>query len=141
VTGSDRSDLEIRAARAGQPADLWLELFAAADLLDAGASQVQWTETIQSGDGMMSLPQHVYSPAVCSIEAQLYELQVIVPFDWMTWDRARYAGADGLVGAPVADAARLATAVVQGERFCDQALPARRSRGGYPEGAIDLDHH
>ena len=49
VTGSDPSDLEIRAAMAGQPAGLWLELFAAADLLDARASQVQWTGTIRSG--------------------------------------------------------------------------------------------
>jgi len=69
VTGSDPNDLEIRAAMAGQPAGLWLEMFAAADLLGEVASQVQWTGTIWSGDSMMSLPHPVFSPAVRSIEA------------------------------------------------------------------------
>jgi hypothetical protein len=129
VTGSDPSDLEIQAAMAGQPAGLWQELFAAVDLLDAGASQVQWTGTARPADGMMFLPHPVYSPAVQSIEGLLYELQVIVPFDWMAWDQVRYADGDGPVGAPVADAARLATAVVRGERFCDGTIAQALSDG------------
>src|SRR6266567_3206196 len=60
----------------------------------------------------------------------------------MAWDRSRYGGGAGLADAPVAEVARLATAIIRGERFSDgtidssPALPrvarrlAGRARGG-----------
>jgi len=44
-------------------------------------------------------------------------------FDWMNWDGCRlYPGGGGLAGAPVADAMRLITVIIRGERFCDGSI-------------------
>lgn len=53
----------------------------------------------------------------------LYELNVVVPFDWPEWHAPdRYPGGRGLDSASAADAVRLITSYVRGDRFSDGAL-------------------
>jgi hypothetical protein len=55
-----------------------------------------------------------------------------VSFDWPAWDGAvRYPCGEGMASAPVADAARLATVIVRGERFCDGTLAGAISDGTF----------
>lgn len=50
----------------------------------------------------------------------LGEMGAVFPFDWLHWDGInRYRGRDALRDAPVADAARMATAIIRGDRFCE----------------------
>jgi Family of unknown function (DUF6508) len=129
MADGDPGDSEILDVLASQPAGLWRQLFAAADLLDAEGDRVEWTPG-RSPDGALAFPYPVYSPAVRSVERLLYELGVIVAsFDWMAWDMTRYAGGDGLASAPAAMAARVATAIFRGERFADGTIAAALSDG------------
>lgn len=62
----------------------------------------------------------------------LYELGVIVPFNWPDWySPDRFRGGQGLESASVADAVRLITSYVRGDRFSDGALA-----GGLIDGSI-----
>jgi hypothetical protein len=54
-----------------------------------------------------------------------YQLGLVVPFDWPAWfSPDRYPGGRGLEAAPVADAVRLITAYVRGDRFSSGSLNA-----------------
>lgn len=69
------------------------------------------------------MPYAVYSENVDQIVALLYEIGVVHPFDWMGWDGVkRYKGRTALRTAPVADAARMATAIIRRDRFCKGAI-------------------
>lgn len=61
---------------------------------------------------------------------ELYEAGAIVGFAWMEWDfRSAYPGGRGLDTAPVADAARVLTAVARGERCCDGTVQSALEDG------------
>lgn len=69
---------------------------------------------------------------IAELVRHLYDLGLVVPFDWPDWYRPdRYPAGEGLASAPVADAIRLLTAYVRGDRFCDGAL-----LGGVTDGSI-----
>lgn len=74
--------------------------------------------------GVFILSYPLYSDSVQAIIELLYELGVIVSFNWPEWQRSSpfFPDAAGLMEAPVADAARLATTYVRGERFNDGAI-------------------
>ncbi len=124
VTG----DENIAAGLAAHPADRWRRLFAAVDALTAAERVVTW-ETPEN-----QLPYPVYSERFWQVVRLLAELDVVVPFDWGAWSASSPLHPDGrgLAGAPVADAARLATAYVRGERFCEGTLET-----GLANGALD----
>lgn len=89
----------------------WRELFAMS----------LWTDPIRAGEGQ-----------IAEMLSHLYDLGLVVSFDWPDWYRPdRYPAGDGLASAPVADAVRLLTAYVRGDRFCDAAL-----LGGVTDGSI-----
>jgi hypothetical protein len=85
---------------------------------------VSWPQT----EGIW--PHPIYSDTVDAIEELLYELHIVVPFEWMAWDGVRrYTGGRGLAEEPVADAVRLATAIIRGERFFDGTIKAAIADG------------
>lgn len=70
---------------------------------------------------VLSYPQ--YSARVDELLAALTAVNAQPVFDWMSWDGPRkYRAGAGLDEAPVADAMRLVTAIVRGERFCDGTI-------------------
>jgi hypothetical protein len=56
----------------------------------------------------------------------------IAPFNWSDWDGLEiYRGGGGLEAAPVAEAVRMATAIVRADRFTEGALAASLTDGTF----------
>ncbi|MFJ9390689.1 DUF6508 domain-containing protein [Nocardioides sp. NPDC101246] len=96
------SDAQVEAWLRSLPDATWLELFDAADALT---------------DEDRDVARPVYPDRV----RRLYRSLPGASVDWMKWMRGNPLVSDPsmLAGAPVADAARLATVYVRGERFND----------------------
>jgi len=118
------NDEEIAAALAAKPADRWRRLFDLADSLSPGDLDVRWRGGGEKRPEVLTLNHPIYSDSVQAIIESLDELGVIVSFNWPEWHRTSplFPDAAGLMEAPVADAARLATTYVRGERFSDGAI-------------------
>lgn len=105
------TDREVMAAIAPPVDSRWRELFA----------MPVWSDPSRAADG-----------EVAEMLGHFHDLGLVVPFDWPGWYRPdRYLAGEGLASAPVADAVRLLTAYVRGDRFCDGAL-----LGGATDGSI-----
>ena len=122
----DPTDAEIEAILLAADAERWRELLAALADLEAESERADWdggqeirtTVVDASGRETLSLPYTEDSDAVRRTTKALYDLGAIVPFDWPHWEgRRRYRGSEGLESAPVADAVRVATAIIRQERF------------------------
>jgi hypothetical protein len=90
-----------------------------------GSPVVAWTPMTGTGSTadplVLSFPK--YDAAVEELVAALFAVNAEPVFDWMSWDGPRrYPGGAGLAGAPVADAMRLITVVVRGERFSEGTI-------------------
>ncbi|RCG32752.1 hypothetical protein DQ384_04560 [Sphaerisporangium album] len=118
------TDDEIAATLAAQPAERWARLFSLAGALSPAGLQVPWGGGQKLAAGSVQVPHPLHGDAIDEVVALLYELKVIVVFDWQQWHRTTplFPDGRGLAGAPVADAARLATTFVRGERFSDGAI-------------------
>ncbi len=89
----------------------------------APAADPRWAEFF--GNPLWSDPSVAKQDDLLPLTKSLYDLGVVVPFDWPEWHASgRYSGGHGLASAPVADAVRLLTSYVRGDRFCDGALLA-----------------
>jgi O-acetyl-ADP-ribose deacetylase (regulator of RNase III) len=127
------TDEEIAASLAAKPAEQWRRLFALADSLSPGNLEVRWRGGGEHEPGVFTLNYPLYSDSVQAIIEALYELGVIVSFNWPEWHRTSplFPAAAGLMEAPVADAARLATTYVRGERFSDGAIQQAIDNGAW----------
>jgi len=123
----------VEAALRSAPSRLWQQLFDTAHLYlaESEAGHLRWEKTKPNKtmlvDGeerqVLQMGYPVYSEHVGGIIALFYDIGVVFPFDWSSWDGVdRYRGGSGLGEAPVAEAARLATAYIRGDRFCDGLL-------------------
>ncbi|SDQ34760.1 O-acetyl-ADP-ribose deacetylase (regulator of RNase III), contains Macro domain [Thermostaphylospora chromogena] len=118
------TDEEIAAALAAQPDEAWRRLFDLADALTPDDLKVTWEGGEETEPGVRTVPWPGYSRAVRRILDALSELGVVVVFDWTEWHRRSplFPDGRGLRDAPVADAARLATTYIRGERFRDGSI-------------------
>ncbi|MEU7764432.1 DUF6508 domain-containing protein [Nocardia sp. NPDC049190] len=117
------------ALRAARP-EAWEQLWSAVGevLTEDPESQAGWR--FENSDGSLSMPYVDYSDAIQRMIQAIYEVHAIVGFPWMKWDlESAYPGGRGLDTAPVADAARVLTAVVRGERFSDGTILAALGDG------------
>lgn len=90
-----------------------------------GSPCVAWTPITGTGSTadplVLSFPD--YDAGVEELLSALLAVNAQPVFDWMNWDGPRrYPGGVGLAGAPVAEAMRLVTVIVRGERFCDGTI-------------------
>ncbi|MFG3438750.1 DUF6508 domain-containing protein [Nonomuraea sp. NPDC047897] len=127
------SDEEIAARLAARPEERWRELFARADALTPADLRVAWGGGQEIEPGVIQMPYPVYGDAVMRICALLGELGVVVVFGWPDWVRGNplWPDGEGLDDAPVADAARLATAIIRGERFSDGTIGRALDHGAF----------
>jgi len=103
----------------------------------AGHSTTTWSPMTGTGTPAdpLVLSYPAYDPAVEELLEALAGVHAQPVFDWMSWDGGhRYPGGAGLEAAPVADAMRLVTSIVRGERFCDGTI-ARAVDDGTLEAA------
>ncbi|MGK8522266.1 DUF6508 domain-containing protein [Nocardia asteroides] len=125
---SDNPAIE-SALRAARP-EAWQRLWSAVDevLTEDPESRGVWR--FENADGSLSMPHVDYSDAVQRMTGTLHSVGAMVSFPYMKWDFKRaYPGGQGLDTAPVADAARVLTAVVGAERFCDGTILAALGDG------------
>lgn len=90
-----------------------------------GPPVVAWSPIAGEGSTtdplVRSFPE--YDAGVDELVEALLAVNAQPVFDWMSWAGSRrYPGGSGLAAAPVADAMRLVTVVVRGERFCDGTI-------------------
>jgi hypothetical protein len=122
-------DIELQLRRA--PTDRWTSLWTAVDEFDWEAEHVTWgggqqvETTVVDGveRPVFQMPYAIYSDAAQSVLRGLSGIGAVVPFSWPDWDGLeRYAGGRGLDAAPVADAVRMATAVIRSDRFSEGSI-------------------
>lgn len=113
----DPTDAQVETELRKVPEERWREAFEAADALTAEDRDFAWGGGQKSDSGAIQMPYPVYSNRV----RQLYRSLPGASIDWMTWVRGNplLREPTRLAGAPVVDAARLATVYVRGERFND----------------------
>jgi hypothetical protein len=76
------------------------------------------------------MPYPDYHPAVDELVDALRATHAVPVFDWTHWDGVeRYPDATAVQHAPLADVARLITAIVRGERFSDGTIAAALDDG------------
>lgn len=114
------TDLEIAAELAAIPEERWQRLFERMDGLTDADREVKWGGGNEVRPGVTQMPHPIYSDAVDEIR----RLLPVAVCDWSTWIRENpvFPAGDGLDRRPVADAVRLATAYIRGERFSDGAI-------------------
>jgi hypothetical protein len=134
----DRSDHEIEALLLPASRDRWDALWEAVDELEqetqhvrrGGGVQVDTTVVDGVERPVIQMPYAIYSDATQLVIRGLDEVGAIVPFDWPHWDGIdHYKGGDGLVSAPVADAVRMATAIIRADRFSEGTIAANLENG------------
>ena len=113
----DPSDAQVEAELRSMPESRWREAFEAADALTAEDRDFAWGGGQKTESGAIQMPYPAYSDRV----RQLYRSLSGASVDWMKWMRGNPLLSDPslIAAAPVADAARLATVYVRGERFND----------------------
>jgi hypothetical protein len=88
-----------------------------------GGEQVDTTVIDGVERPVFQMPYAIYSEEVERLLAALGGLGAIVPFNWPAWEgMARYRGSTALDAAPVADAVRMATAIIRAERFSEGGI-------------------
>jgi O-acetyl-ADP-ribose deacetylase (regulator of RNase III) len=113
------TDDEIAARLAARPDEVWQALFAAADALTPDDLAVRWGGGQSAPSGAIQMPYPIYSARVNTLTRGLSEVGAVVVYDWMQWPEI---DAKTLDKAPVATAARLATKIIRGERFCEGTI-------------------
>ena len=124
----DRENEELRAVLLQAPPAARGRLRAALEAMRRRAAEgppVAWSP--MSGRGSTTDPLVLshpdYDATVRELIAALVAVNAQPAFDWMSWDGPRrYPGGAGLAEAPVADAMRLVTVIVRGERFSDGTI-------------------
>ena len=109
------TDAEFLASIAPAADDRWRQLF----------GMPLWS----TSDGAVD---KILDTAVDALAQCLYDLDVAVSFDWMTWYwPGRFPGGEGLASAPVADSVRMLASFLHGERVAAGAI-----RSGLVDGSI-----
>lgn len=120
------------------PPDRWRDLADAVTAVEAEDVHATWAGGETVGDATQ-MPYPVYSAAVERLIAALGRAGAIVVFAWPRWDGlGRYDDPAALRHAPAADAARLVTAILRGERFGEGTIANAVDDGRLPAAARRL---
>jgi O-acetyl-ADP-ribose deacetylase len=127
------TDDEIAAELDAVPDAVWRELFAIADALTDVDRQTGMGGGQEISPGVTQMPYPVYSAAINRIR----KLLPTAEFNYRKWSTGNplVPEGHGLDAAPVADAVRLATCYVHGERF-DEGLIGIAIRSGALDAII-----
>ncbi len=126
----------LAGVRSAAPAD-WDELRRLAEEVEQERTITGWTgdasPTLHETDPqLVEWPHPRYADTVVALEQLLYTMGAVVPFDWPEWYRGQSFTPESVAGRPVADAVRLITSVIRGERFSDGAIAACIDDGTLP---------
>ncbi len=128
-----RDNPGIEAALQAAPPEAWHRLWSAVDEVLAESEEQRGTWRFENPDGSLCMPHVHYSAAIGRMIGALHAVEAIVDFPYRKWALGSvYPQGAGLATAPVADAARVVTAVVCAERFCDGTILAALGNGTLP---------
>ena len=90
----------------------------------------EWHGGTPDADGVIQMPYPEYHPVISEFLSALSKAHAVADVDWMHWSGAsRYSTDADVRIAPVADAVRLITTVVRGERFDEGTVAAALEDG------------
>ncbi len=134
----DATNAEIEDLLRHAPSERWEALAAALQGVEQEAKHTTWGGGQEVGttlvDGVecpvIEMPYAIYSDATERLLRAIYDLGAIVPFNWPGWEGIdKYRGGTGLDAAPMADAVRLATAILRADRFSEGTIGATLDDG------------
>lgn len=122
------TDEDVEAELRALPEEHWRDLVAVFDALTSEDRAVTWGGGQQLEGNTTQWPYPIYSEPVRRL---FYSLLPSATFDWTSWVRANPLLDEPalLASASVADAARLVTAYVRGERFSEGTLSTAIEHG------------
>lgn len=134
----DPSDREIELLLQSAPVDRWAALCAQVDQVEreaehvirGGEQQVDTTVVAGVEQPVFQMPYAIYSEAAERMIQGLYEVGVIVQFNWPDWHGRRdVPRRHRLERAPVAEAVRMTTAIIRADRFSEGTIGAMLNDG------------
>jgi hypothetical protein len=137
VAAQEPSDEEIVARlRSASPADVAALRAAVHEVRRAAAAGPLFTWPDPRGDGTaehpLQWPHPVYHPSVLGLDAALVAVDAcpIKNFDWRNWPGVpRLSTPAAVSAAPLADVARMVTAILRAERFTDGIIATMLDEG------------
>lgn len=135
------TDDEIVANLRRAPVAAWASLWSAVAELESEDVHMTWGGGQQVGTTVVNgverpvtqMPYAIYTEATNRVIQSLYALGAIARFNWSRWDGIKkYRGPSALDAAEVADAVRMITAIVRGERFTEGAIATTLEDGTLP---------
>lgn len=101
--------------------------------MSLGQPAGEWVDGKELISGIYTAPHYAMGDVANRIITKLYELGLIVPFDWAEWDEGRALLSDGdpskLEGKPAHILIGLLTALVRNDRFCEGAWGSAIKKG------------
>jgi Family of unknown function (DUF6508) len=95
----------------------------------------------KQADGAIISPWYQRSEVVNNFERVAYELGIVVPFDWGSWDEGRAILGEKQPDFEQLDAVtlcKLITAIIRNDRFCEGALVGSFESGVMPKIILSL---
>lgn len=139
MTTDQPSDDEMLAGLRRARQEQWFELRRLVEIVEHEPATTSWgggpMPTADDDDErprIIQWPYPVYTESVNALEQLLYAMNAVVAFPWPDWHADRTFTPDGVRAGSAADAVRLVTSVIRGERFCDGAIGACITDGTLP---------
>lgn len=121
---ADSTDVKIEEQLARVTPEQWTRLLTLARST-AGGSSGKWeggqkVGATETGAHIIEMPYFEPSETLCAFSSFLYELELVVPFDWNAWIDHRSLEEISLDSG--VDAIKMLTAIIRKDRFCDGQL-------------------
>ncbi|HVE76449.1 MAG TPA: DUF6508 domain-containing protein [Actinomycetota bacterium] len=107
----------------------------------AGGQKVDTRVVDGVEQAVIQMPYVEHPRKVMHLIGLIYELGLVVPFDWSAWVKGKeYPRDASLEGAPVADAVRLLTAILRADRFNEGTIRSTLEDGTFSGAMTRLLH-
>ena len=106
----------------------WSRLFALIPIIESAENFIEsggFIEDKEYPSSLMITPI-IESKVVLDFESIMYELELVIPFNWSKWDKGRYIVNKGkYCNLNTITLLKILTAFIRNNRFCDGALSAK----------------
>jgi len=119
--------------------DNWRKLFNYISLIRESKSFGEWEDIEEDANGVLNIPHVFPSKLVCEYTDLMYELDLVVDFDWAGWDEGREIVTNGNYEAlDNFTLIKILTAIIRNDRFCEGALVERFEDGTIEKILVEL---
>jgi len=110
----------------------WQQLFDLINEIENTSEFEILEEEEKEENGVIKLPNYLEVPVVSRFREIVYEIPIIIDFDWGSWDEGRKMARTENFDIDTIDIptkCKLITAIVRNDRFCDGALASAFDSG------------